>query len=102
RYVRVVVERGIEQSLSGASDGLAYRAGDEVLEVGDRVEVPLGRGDSPAGGLVVEVGGPELLGAVPAARAKSVLRKSGGRLLPPLLTLARWMSAYYICPLGMV
>lgn len=99
-YVRVVVERGIE---GGAGDtGLTYSCEGEAPVVGERVEVPLGRGGKAAGGIVVEVGGAELLEGLEASRVKSVLERSGTRLPPELVELGRWMSEYYVCPLGMV
>lgn len=103
RLVRVVVERGIEGSLSDAGDaGLTYACDDERVSIGDRVEVPLGRGDTPAGGVVVAVGGAELLPNPPPARIKRVLSRSGARLPASLIDLARWIARYYVCPLGMV
>ncbi len=103
RFVRVVVERGIDAK---GGDGLTYgdRAG--TLRVGDRVEVPLGKGNTRAGGLVVAVGGSELLGGMSPAKVKLVLGKAveglETRLPASLVELARWMSEYYVCPLGMV
>ena len=94
-YVRVAVERGLD-----LGEGLTYRG--EGLEVGQRVEVPLGRGDARAGGFVVRVGGAELLDGLDPARVKRVLGASSARLPGPLVELARWMSGYYVCPLGMV
>lgn len=102
RFARVVVERGIDRPLTDAFEGLTYRLADEPVGVGDRVEVPLGRGDTPTGGFVVEIGGPELLAGTPESRVKPVLRRSGGRLTPRLIELARWMAGYYIAPMGMV
>eukprot|EP00913_Durusdinium_trenchii_P006317 g5929.t1 len=95
-YVRVAVERGID---SGDA-GLTYRAG--AVCVGDRVEVPLGRGDTKTGGFVIEVGGPDLLGRIDPRKIKRILGVSGSRLPGALVELARWMSGYYVCPLGMV
>ena len=96
-YVRVAVERGID---SGEA-GLTYRAGRGV-EVGDRVEAPLGRGDTKTGGFVIQVGGADLLGQIDPRKVKRILGVSGARLPEPLVELARWMSGYYVCPLGMV
>jgi len=96
RFVRVAVERGIDTSEAG----LTYRAGEAV--VGDRVEVPLGRGNTKTGGFVIEVGGPDLLGSLDPAKVKRILGVTGSRLPTPLVELARWMSQYYVCPLGMV
>lgn len=103
RFVRVVVERGIE---TAAGEGLTYADPTGALRVGDRVDVPLGKGNTKAGGLVVAVGGEELLAGVSARKVKLVLGKSveglETRLPASLVELARWMSEYYLCPLGVV
>ncbi len=96
RFVRVAVERGVD------NEGLTYRQGDTPLQPGDHVEVPLGRGDTPTGGVVIETGGPELLEGFDPARAKRVLRRTGRVLSGPMIELARWISRYYVTPLGMV
>lgn len=103
-YVRVAVERGLDLGRGAgdaASAGLTY-ASPTSLEVGRRVEVPLGRGDAKSAGIVVAAGGAELLGDFPASRVKPILRDTGTGLTPDLVELARWMSSYYVCPLGMV
>src|SRR3954468_315461 len=78
-YVRVAVERGIDSD--AGSDGLTYRiegsAAGTGPAIGERVEVPLGRGGKPAAGVIVAVGGPELLDGFPASKVKPVLRRSG-------------------------
>lgn len=99
RFVRVVVERGIDDR--AGSDGYTYRCNDERVSVGDRVRVPLGRGNSPAQGVVVSVGGDELLAGLAASKVKATLGPAGGRVEPQLVQLAKWISAYYVCPLGM-
>jgi primosomal protein N' (replication factor Y) len=96
RYVRVAIERGIE-----AGDGLTYRA-PPTVDVGQRVEVPLGRSNKRASGIVVRVGDEELLEGFAAAKVKRILKVGSSRLPAPLVELARWMAEYYICPLGMV
>ena len=109
-YVRVAVERGIDRSggeggrrggEGGGGGTLTYWTDSEV-QVGDRVDVPLGRGDALAAGIVVEVGGVELLDGFDPARVKAVGRVVGSRLPESLVELARWMAGYYVCPLGMV
>ena len=58
RFARVAVERSVESPSIG--NGFTYRVPDEIeAAVGQRVEVPLGRGDRTTGGVVVEIGGPE-------------------------------------------
>lgn len=95
-YVRVVVERGIDHA-----EGLIYRAPRSLgaLRIGDRVQAPLGRGDRPAEGYVVEIG---VQPDIDPGRIKPISAQTGVRLPPRLLELARWMSRYYCCPLGMV
>lgn len=98
-FVRVAVERGVDRD-----DGLTYRfeGGASGIMVGERVEVPVGRGDQRVGGVVLEVGGAELLGGFEPGRVKAVLRATGARLPEPLIELGRWLAGYYCCPVGMV
>lgn len=100
RLVRVVPDRGIEGPDAGG--GLLYSAGELDLAVGDRVEVPLGKGARLTRGVVVAKGGVELLGGLAAARLRTVQRRMEARLSPDLLGLAQWMAGYYVTPLGMV
>jgi len=97
-FVRVSVERGID---APNDQGLTYRA-DPPVGVGDRVEVPLGRGNTRTGGVVIAAGGEELLDGYPASKVKRVLEVRRASLPESLVELARWMSWYYVCPLGMV
>src|SRR5690606_16940437 len=92
------VERGIDAH----AGMLTYRLGDEPVRVGERVQVPLGRRDRAAAGVVVEVGGEELLEGLAPSRVKPIVRRAGAALPAPLVELGRWMSEYYVCPLGMV
>lgn len=98
-YLRVAVERGIDKG--GTDAALTYRSA-EPVEAGRRVEVPLGRGDARAAGIVVEAGGPELCEGFAPEKVKSIVREVGVGLPPRLVELARWISGYYVCPLGMV
>jgi primosomal protein N' (replication factor Y) (superfamily II helicase) len=98
-YIRVAVERSIDAE--GTARGLTYRAGTLDVCVGQRVEVPLGRGNRSAAGIVVVVGGEELLDGIPPSKVKSILKVSPARLPERLVELARWISEYYVCPLGM-
>lgn len=100
RYARIALERGIDAPET--ADGLTYACGDVELVIGQRVDVPLGRGNRRTAGIVVATGGPELLGGLPAAKVKAVLGASQARIPPQLIELARWMAEYYVCPLGMV
>ncbi len=101
--VHVAVERSFERAGSPAADHtLTYRSDDPGLTPGDRVRVPLGRGNSAAHGIVTRVGGPELLGKLPPAKLKAVLARTGRALPADLLPLAEWIAHYYVAPLGMV
>ncbi len=113
RFAQVAIERGIEQAGRGRGraprragaeeiDGaLTYRADDPAIAPGDRVRAPLGRGDQLVEGIVIRVGGAELLGDLPADKVKAIAGRTGAGLSPGLLELGRWISQYYICPLGM-
>jgi primosomal protein N' (replication factor Y) len=70
------------------------------LQPGQRVQVPLGRGNRPIVGYCTAIG------TKPAGRRplKPIARLVDQQplLSPPLLKLARWMSDYYLCPLGQI
>jgi primosomal protein N' (replication factor Y) len=101
-YLRIAIERGLDQTRESApGEGLTYRS-PTPIDIGRRVEIPLGRGDKPSAGIVIRSGGEELLGGFPAHRVKSILRDTGAGLPPRLVELAQWMATYYVCPLGMV
>lgn len=108
RYVRVAVERGVDR-VRGKGDtddaandgGLTYKTR-EPIEIGRRVEVPLGRGNVHSAGIVIASGGEELLGGFAASRVKPILRDTGTGLPSNLVELAKWIASYYVCPLGMV
>ena len=95
-FARVVLERGID-----APDGLTYAvpAAMEGLRVGERVTAPLGRGNKPAEGVVVEIVTDP---AMDASKIKPISARHGGALGESVIALARWMSGYYACPIGMV
>ncbi|MCE2924549.1 MAG: primosomal protein N' [Phycisphaeraceae bacterium] len=101
RFARVVVERGIDRAGDSADAGLTYGAPDDV-HPGQRVVVPLGRGDKLAAGIVVAIGGAELLAGLSASRVKPIARVTPVTLTPLIVKLASWMSDYYVAPLGMV
>ena len=107
RYAVVAVERGIdhgfERGAAGPSEGLTYAVPDGMdLDRGDRVEAPLGRGDTAVGGYVVELGGPELIaGGLDPRRVKPIASRTGRALTPGVVELCRWISRYYAAPLGL-
>lgn len=112
-FVRVAVERGIDDAVGraagfgggGSDEGLTYAGVDgegRTLAVGDLVRVPLGRGNTPTRGVVIAAGGADLLGGFDARRVKRVLGRDPVGVPAELVELARWVSRYYVCPLGMV
>lgn len=101
RYCLVAVERSIDRSNTGGGE-LTYSTKDANLAVGDRVTVPLGRSEKPVAGIVTLVGNEDLLRGLSPSKVKLIRDKASGKLPPDLLELARWISAYYVCPIGMV
>ncbi len=103
RFVRVAVERGMDRY----PEGLTYKLDEAIGEValGSHVHVPLGRGNSSTGGIVVACGGEELLDrGLDVAKVKSVLRADRERPALPstVVRLAQWISSYYCAPIGVV
>jgi primosomal protein N' (replication factor Y) (superfamily II helicase) len=94
-FASVALERGIDHVLD--YHVTAALAGQ--LQVGQRVRVPLGRKNKPARGYVVDIH-PQ----TEYPKTKDILAIEDTRTLvqPTLLELARWMSRYYVTPLGMV
>ena len=107
RYARIAVERGIDRY----PDGLLYRipiALDGVngiggVTLGDHVTVPLGRGDSRVHGVVVGIGGDELLDKrIAADRVKAILEidRTSDPMPSVVVRLAQWIASYYCAPIG--
>lgn len=96
RYARVAIERGMDRM-----EGLSYRVHDPV-EVGQRVRVPVGRGNTPTCGYVIELGGQELLDGFDPRKVKAIGAVERAVIPKSLIELSTWMSRYYMCPLGMV
>ncbi len=102
RYARIAIERGLDRA-AGLTYGIPVEMGN--LRVGERVRVPLGRGNGLADGYVVEVGiDPEIdPGKIKAIRSRLSPEAVGaGGMSEVLVGLAAWMSGYYCCPMGMV
>lgn len=97
RLCSVAIEQSLDRTLTYILT--AELAGS--VDVGMRVRVPLGRNDRGVIGYVV---GFPSSSEIPVGRLKRVLSVADKRILltRPLLELARWMSRYYICPLGTV
>ena len=99
KHILVAVERGVDRY----PDGLTYGVPQSLLRVGvgHRVKVPLGRGDSTTFGWVVKEIPPEQAASIAPERMKSILSIEDTDPLPAqIVELARWMSVYYCCPLG--
>ncbi|MBO6514219.1 MAG: primosomal protein N' [Phycisphaerales bacterium] len=94
--IRVAVERGLD-----LEDGLTYRTQDPVEE-GQRVTVPIGRGNSMTDGYVLKVGGLELSGGLELLKIKYIHSTSPVIVGSVQLRLCKWIAKYYACPIGMV
>ena len=98
-YARIAVERGFDRY----PDGLTYVVPEELvdLDTGERVLVPLGRGDTPTPGYVIERS--DSPGTQDPERLKWILRRDGSAhgLRPELMALALWVARYYQAPLGL-
>ena len=99
-FAGVALERGIDRVLTYTVPPEFSQA----IRVGQRVRVPLGRGNSAAFGVVVSVADDAPAGLKPTTRLKPVKAIADERVLVdgPLLELARWIARYYVCPLGTV
>ena len=99
--VVVAVERAVDRSPDGLTYALPPKLAD--LPEGARVEVPLGRGETPTAGWIVERLPAGETNGIPREKIKHVLTQDeSGVVLPgELIQFARWMSAYYACPIGM-
>lgn len=89
----------IEQSIDHVLDYAVPKKFVTRIEVGQRVRVPLGRGNRKAFGYVVTL---NETSSYP--RVKSILDIDDDRVLVrgTMMELARWISRYYVSPLGMV
>jgi primosomal protein N' len=88
RTVALLAQVAVERSVDLHPDGLTYAVPAELadLRAGERVRVPLGRGNAPTEGIVVRTMAPDAAAGVPAARLKFVESRSGSRRT----TCARW------------
>lgn len=99
RYALIVPERGVDFTASGLTYAVPAHLAN--LEIGQRVFIPLGRGNKPAAGYVIEI---DTLTDLAPSKIKKIIERdpNRGSLTPELIKLGRWMSQYYCCPLGMV
>jgi primosomal protein N' (replication factor Y) len=96
-YVGVVFNRPIEQVFTYRVSNRLSR----IVQAGQRVRVPLGRGDRPAVGYCVWVD-PHAPGDIEPARIKEVVEVLDRFPLidRKMLELTRWMANYYACSWG--
>jgi primosomal protein N' (replication factor Y) len=94
-FAAVAMEQGIDRLLDYA---IPSRFAGSLL-VGQRVRVPLGRGNRGAYGYVVSI-----RATSDYPKIKNILAIEDDRVLVPpvLMELSRWMSRYYATPLGVV
>ena len=100
-YVRVAVERAVDAYPSG----LVYGIPPELPHLcpGVRVHVPLGRGQKLVAGTVVDRLKDLSEEGIPPEKVRNIVKQDTSMEALPgeLIELARWMSAYYACPIGM-
>ncbi|HVX15682.1 MAG TPA: primosomal protein N' [Pirellulales bacterium] len=92
----LVLATGLERELD-------YLVPDDLrprLEVGQRVRVPLGRGDRPVVGYCVALEHRPVAGR-PLKSIREVIDERS-LLSPSMIRLTRWMAEHYLCPLGQV
>jgi primosomal protein N' (replication factor Y) len=92
-------EVAIEQSVDKALDYSVPARLAPMLRVGQRVKVPLGRNNKPALGYVVAI---RPTTTYPRIKPLTAIDDDRSLVAGPLLELARWMSRYYVAPLGVV
>ncbi len=91
-FARVAPERALDLTADGLTYGVPESMAD--LEVGERVVVPLGRGDKPTPGFVIAISTEP--GDFDPAKIKLITDRDsrGNRIDPQLVELGQWMSSY--------
>lgn len=98
-FVRVAVERGVDQFPDGLTYGVPERL--HPLQIGQLVTVPLGKGNTPTPAWVIQTSeNPPILPK--GKETKQVLEKDRDAMILPedLVELAQWISQYYFAPIG--
>jgi len=98
-YARVAPERAFDRSPDGLTYGIPQSL--HPLTVGERLMVPLGRGNTPTAAIVVEV---DVEPEIKISKIKPIIErdeKTGGALPEDLVKLGQWIASYYGSPLGM-
>lgn len=94
-FASVAIEKSLDKLLDYAVPGKLIGE----LRIGQRVRVPLGRNNRPTTGYVIAINP-----TTTYPKIKKLLAIEDPRQLinPKLMDLARWMSRYYVTPLGTV
>jgi len=96
-YAQVAVERGVDAFQDGLTYGIPERL--SHIQPGHLVTVPLGRGNTPTSAWVLSIHQDE--SALPK-QLKQIYECNNTSIQLPsdLLSLATWMSQYYVTPIG--
>ncbi|MCA9296569.1 MAG: hypothetical protein KC983_08625, partial [Phycisphaerales bacterium] len=98
RFARIAVERAVDQFPNGLTYGIPADLADAVTP-GSRVTVPLGRGNKTTPGWVIDI---DIDPKIEPRRIKPIAGREHAPPLPgQMIELAKWMSSYYIAPIGM-
>ncbi len=98
-YVKVAVERGVDQFPDGLSYGVAEQL--HPLRIGQLVTVPLGKGNTPTQAWVIATSTEQPKLSL-HKEMKQVYEKDRDAIVLPsnLVALATWLSQYYFTPIG--
>lgn len=96
---RLVAAVALEQGIDRTLDYLVPAKLRGTVAVGQRVRVPLGRNNRPTHGYIVSLGGKSQF---PKLKPMVSIEDERSLVAGPLMELARWMSRYYVAPLGAV
>ena len=94
-FAAVALEQSVDKTLDYAIPSRLVTS----LAIGQRVRVPLGRNNRPAHGYVVDIRGTS---DYPKIKPLTSIADDRVLITPNLMELARWMSRYYVSPLGAV
>jgi primosomal protein N' (replication factor Y) len=94
-FAAVALEQSIDKTLDYAIPPRLAAS----LAIGQRVRVPLGRNNRPALGYVVDI---HAVSDYPKIKPLTSIADDRVLITPNLMELARWMSRYYVSPLGTV
>ncbi len=89
----------LEQAIDRVLDYSIPRKFAGVIAIGQRVRVPLGRGNKLASGYIVGI---RSTSTYPKIKLLHELIDDRVLVSPSMMMLARWMSRYYVAPLGVV